>query len=748
VPEKYELDYRYVRMVKRGEDALKSDKEAARRYFKLWMGVLPRKRAKRSNLFIRKIFAFVENAVSRYVEAMFQYTPYFDLESRTQKNIERADNAEKVLQYYLEISELVQKCITWFKQMSVQNIGIVKLGWRKVVRKTKHRLPLDEAIAKVKEFKLPDELKGKHVFVGPDGSVAPDPEDQSAMYLHEGEPTDEYSTVLTQAGYRMVTLDKAPAEVQNQFTVVVDAPKVLYDGLDITPIDFEDAFWDPDAATVEELRYAGHHVGKTIADLEADKKAGVPYKNLDYLKDWAYKNPIPDLARYKRRADVGKSNSGSFLSEFDETHTLFKVTELWHLQEGKLYTFVMTGEQNAYCIREEDWPYWHGELPYHFLPASTVPFEIIGVGIPELMEHLQIEKNEIRNIMMDLKVMAISPPWLYNTDVIDDPSKLQNIEPGKPIPIDSPDRPLDEVLKQITINPAAFQNALLLENAIDRDSEEVTGITKGAQGIPIQRRTTYSEQSMLTNEANFRFKMQIRVIDQVMKRMARQALKLLDQFVDPQLEIRVTGDDRNPAFVTVDRQDLSFDYDIHPASSSVESLANQMSQANNMIQGYGMIRGTQMEQFIRGPAFLREYFRKLGAKDTNRFILTDEEIQQMQAAMQQQQAPTQEANPQGMGEMAGGDPMMDQSQGTGEMGLIQQENDMLMQGQMVPVEPGQDHTLHLQGHDVLRQQILEQLLAWGDSEEDAMNNPVVMALLTHMQEHLMQGGQYGQGAVG
>lgn len=716
-----------TRMVKRAEQALKQDKENARRYVKLLYGVLPRKRAKRSNLFIRKVHSYVENAVARDVAAQFQYKPYFDLESRSGQYTAQGDNAEKVLQYYLERADLEIRSVAWFKQSVTENVGIAKLGWRKKVVRQKRRMPLNEAMA-VPDFELPKELQGIHAAT----------QDGMTWEIHEGALDDP-----EMVGWQMLPLDQAPPDVQKQFPVVVEVPTTVYDGLDINIIDFQDAFWDSDAANVDELRYAGHHFGATLKDLEEQKKNGVPYKNLDKLKEWASRVVnIPELARYRRRSDLSKSEP----AKFDEYETVFKCTELWHVQDQKLYTYVTTGTEGSYMdeegllIREESWPFWHGALPYHFLPATVVPFEIAGIGIPELLEHLQNERNELRNIQMDQKVMSIMPPIIVNTNAFPDGlQKLQNLEPGKVVDIDMEENvPIDNIIQQLRPDASAMQNVEFLIKTIDQEMEEVSGITKALQGVPIQRRTTYSEQSLLANESNLRLRLRIMVNDAIMKRMAAQALRLLDQFCDPQIEVRITGDDKNPAFVTVDRDDLAFEYDVYPASSSVESLGNMIAQANQMIQGYAAIRGSMMEPIIKPAPFVREYFRKLGVKNVERFIKTDDELaadlaaQQEQAMAQAGQVPPDEQTP--------------PEQPPDESALIEQENQMLMQGQAPQVSPEQDHMTHLQGHEAVRLQIEQELGGLGD---EAMQDPRVVAMVQHLGEHMsMMEGADEQGAAG
>jgi hypothetical protein len=704
------------RNVARAEEALVTDKAEARRLFKLYSGVLPKKRSGRSNLFVHKILPQVEVAAANLAASMFQYRPYFDLESRSGQNSARADNAEKVLQYNLETADFEAKCIPWIKSSAIESIAVAKLCWRKTVRNKRRRMPLSEAMMEVPNFKLPAELKGVHVLVSPDGSIQ----------MHEGDMDDAELALLELQGVQMIGLDEAPAEVQQQFTVVADVPTVVYDGLDFESFDFGDCFWDPDASSVDKLRFAGHHFGATMKDLKGFKKSGVELKNLKALERWAQTSQIPDLSLYKKRQDLGKSEP----VHYEETETVFKVTEYWSAQDQKLLWFVTTGTggadqyEDAICIREEDHPYWHGDIPYHYLPYGVVPQQIIGMGIAKIGESLQNEYNDLRNIQQDGRVQAIMPPIGYNENVIDNPALLQNWEPNKLIPLDlESNQSINNVVHLFRPDAQAMQNTEYLLKTIENDMENATGVTKIAQGQPIQRRSTYSETALLKGSSDARFGLQIQVNDGVMKRIAKQALQLLDQYSDPQVEVRITGDDGNVAFETLDREDLSLEYDVYTASSSVESLASKMAQAQNIINAYGAIRGTSLEGYLRGPEFLREYFRLANSKDGARFIKTDAEIQQAQQA--QAQAQGAQGAPQGQPEAP-----PDETQ------LIQQENQQLMQGQMPQVTPEQNHTLHYEGHAAMVQQVKESLMQQGMSEEQTAEHPVIVAASQHVEQHM------------
>jgi hypothetical protein len=725
IEEKHRVPERIIRAVKRAEDGLSTSKANAQRYYKLMMGILPRKRNKRSNLSVRKVWTMVINSVARQIEAQFQFKPYFDLESRSGQNVERADNAEKLLQYYLERAELELKCISWYTQATSENLGVAKLGWKKRVQKVKQRMKLLEA-RKLSKFKMPDEYKDAHIFLAPDNiSVAMSPDDPTEMHLHEGEEWGEYEVELFQQGFVPVLLENSPDHIQANFEVVTEAPKVLYDGLDLTIIDWQDCFWDPDAGTVEELRFAGHHCGKTLADLKAEHKSGIKYKHLEELEKWAHsRGAVQNLARYKRRGQVGKSRA----EVFNEDETLFRVTEFWDYQNQHLYTFVSTGGSewvsDGILIRDEPWPFWHGQIPYHYLPAEIVPFEIEGVGIPELVEYLAHERNEIRNILMDSNVLAVAPPIFVSTDALEDPRQYQNLEPNKVIELDTGDRPIEQVMKQWTPDQTGLSQAIARIDQIDRDMEDSTGVTKPTTGVAIQRRTTYSEQALLKNEADLRFKLKIRVNDAVMKRLATQGIHLLYQFVDPQVEVPITGDDTN-RFITVNRDDMAVELDIHPASSSVESLASQQAQAQNMIQWYQTIRGTQLESVIKPVPFAREAGRKMGFKNVNVFLKTEDELAQEMAQQQQaQQAAAQQGQP------------PPQQQPPDETAVIQQENQMLMQQQVPQVTPEQNHVLHYEGHYTMVQQVKESLMQQGMTEEQTASHPVIVAATQHVQEHV------------
>lgn len=695
------------RNVQRAEEGLRNDKAEARRLFKLYSGILPKKRPGRSNLFVHKILPQVETAAANLAASMFQYKPYFDLESRSGKETARADNAEKVLQYQLETCDFEAHCIPWIKSSAIENIGVAKLCWRKTVRNKRTRMPLSEAMQTVPNFKLPPELKDIQVAVSPEGVI------------HMPKDDDPPEVTAQIQGWKMLGLDEAPTEVQQEFTVVANKPTTVYDGLDFEALDFGDCFWDPDAASVDKLRFAGHHFGATMKDLKEMEKSGVPLKNLKALEKWAQAGEIPDLALYKKRQDLAKGEA----TRYEEWETVFKVTEYWSAQDQKLYWFVTTGSggDNAYedgiVIRDEDHPYWHGEIPYHYMPYGVVPQQIIGMGIAKIGESLQNEYNDIRNIQQDSRVQAIMPPIGYDEAAVLNPALLQNWEPNKLIPLELHDgQSINDVMQLFRPDAQAMQNSEFLLKTIENDMENATGVTKTAQGQPIQRRSTYSETALLKGSSDARFGLQIQVNDGVMKRMAKQALKLLDQYCDPQIEVRITGDDGNVAFETVDREDLRFEYDVYTASSSVESLASKMAQAQNIIQAYAAIRGSSLEGYLKGAEFLREYFRLANSKDGARFIKTDQEIQNEQ--------PPPQAQPQ------------QPQQPTDETAVIQQENQQLMQGQMPQVTPEQDHARHYEGHYTMVQQVKEALTQQGMPEEQTASHPAIVAASQHVEEHV------------
>jgi hypothetical protein len=136
-----------------------------------------------------------------------------------------------------------------------------------------------------------------------------------------------------------------------------------------------------------------------------------------------------------------------------------------------------------------------------------------------------------------------------------------------------------------------------------------------------------------------------------------------------------------------------------------------------------------LESVIKPVPFAREAGRKMGFKNVNVFLKTEDELAQEMA--QQQQAQQMAAQQQAA--QQGGQP---QQQPPDETAVIQQENQMLMQQQVPQVTPEQNHILHYEGHYTMVQQVKESLMQQGMTEPQTAQHPVIVAATQHVGEHV------------
>ena len=76
------------------------------------------------------------------------------------------------------------------------------------------------------------------------------------MFTPKKNSTKSLEQLYADSGYQLVPLDQLPGSAEPVYGDG-EGPKTVYDGLEFTPIDWQDCFWDTDASNVDELRLPG-----------------------------------------------------------------------------------------------------------------------------------------------------------------------------------------------------------------------------------------------------------------------------------------------------------------------------------------------------------------------------------------------------------------------------------------------------------------------------------------------------------
>jgi len=157
------------------------------------------------------------------------------------------------------------------------------------------------------------------------------------------------------------------------------------------------------------------------------------------------------------------------------------------------------------------------------------------------------------------------------------------------------------------------------------------GVYEYARGETTDRRETATTASILSNAANERFKMKVRLMEDMgLRRLGLMLIQLNQQFIDRERVIRILGED-GVYFQTVTPEDIAGEFDVMPIGSTVEPIVNKDNRLTQLLNLYSNIKDSP---YIDQAAFLKRILEVADIKDTDRIIVR--QLQQTQAAFEQQ----------------------------------------------------------------------------------------------------------------
>jgi len=407
---------------------------------------------------------------------------------------------------------------------------------------------------------------------------------------------------------------KRPSSRMNLFGVPIgnkieEIETVIYDDPDAVHVDLWDLFIDPEATSIDDAEYVIHRVYRTKEYLKKQAAAGL-YTNLEGIES-TYMTSDSEISADARLDAVG-------LSRTKKQDDRIELLEYWTDDR------VIVVANRSQIIRNEENPYWHCKKPFIRIVDHLVPHELYGIGEIEPIEYLQYELNDTRNQRMDNVNLIINRMWkvLRGADI--NPEHLVS-RPGGIIPVD--DMEEIEPLEVADVTSSAYKE----EAEIKRDIDRTMGVYEYARGETTDRRETATTASILSNAANERFKMKVRLMEDMgLRRLGLMLIQLNQQFIDRERVIRILGED-GVYFQTVTPEDIAGEFDVMPIGSTVEPIVNKDTRLTQLLNLYSNIKDSP---YIDQAAFLKRILEVADIKDTDRIIVR--QPQQTQAAFEQQ----------------------------------------------------------------------------------------------------------------
>lgn len=527
----------------------------------------------RSNISIPYTFTQVETVLPRLVESLFAARPYVAVKGREPNDEEHAANMETLLDWQMneriDMQDVFHKGL---KTMCIYGTTVAFVGWKYRERTVIRR---------------------------------------------------QLQTLMDEQGNPMLETDPETGEqVELADYAAVEVTEIDYDDPLVDFIDLGLFYVDPNATDIDNARYCGHVAYMTKSELEqmAEQDEGIKLKWGDIPKDYRKNN-----VRNERMASVGLP-SVQEENVHDDDDRLYEVHYYW--EDDKEVIII----NRAYLAKEGDNPYWHKRKPYVKDVYTEVPHEFYGIGVVEMIEDLQDELNNERNMRIDYRAMNLRRMWQIRRGANIRPSDLRWRQNGivRVDEIDKDVKPLEA--------PQIGNDTFNQEGTIKQDIRDTTGahdVVMGTSGGS----ATATETMTKDNNASIRFKL---IISSVEKRLLVGISNLMiqnnQQFIDRQLVFRVTGE--SDEWVEMAPEDIQGQFDLVAAGSSVEPMANKEAFKQRMVELYGVVSADPFMQMYpdKRRNLLKKVLEAFDIKDTDELLPSEEELfmQQQQQMINQQ----------------------------------------------------------------------------------------------------------------
>ena len=371
-------------------------------------------------------------------------------------------------------------------------------------------------------------------------------------------------------------------------------------------VDPFEMYIDPDATSVNDMRWIAQRTRRPLKDAKIDKRYDAA----------ARKELSPSGYQKYGNQDVGyMSAQQAFTSNPDNAYC--DIYEYYNIDTGEMCVFSDSGG-DKFLIKPIKMPYEFGH-PFFMLRNYEVPGFFYPMGELEAIEPLQYELNETRTQMM-LHRKRYSRKWLFQESAFDDDGRqaLASDEDNVIVPVKSGEN-LNNVVVPMPalINPPEFYNqSSLITNDIDR----VSGVSEYQRGAIPETTRTAREASIIAEAGNARVAEKLVAIENAIAQCASNLIMLAQQFMTGEMTVRILGTESAPVWLTFDKDYINgeFDYTVEAGSTAPRNEAFRRDMALQMVSAMqpfaqaGLVNLPKLAEYVLGIGF--------GVKDPSSFL--------------------------------------------------------------------------------------------------------------------------------
>ncbi len=534
-------------------------------WYKLYRGITYKSNYDgKAQIFVPECYNSVETNVAYHLEALLPGRDFFGLVGRdiSEQDRKQGELNTEIIKYKLERADFEQKLHKIVKCLGVYGTVVVPFSWEKRYRTQFQKQASKEAI--LNNF-------GQQI---------------------------QQATNLTQTEVEMM----------------------VYDGLEIgDPLDLNDFYVDVTKnvdnapGIIRKQRTTFNEIYKLSQQMDVDGKP--IYDNIEGLdrEGWS-----PD-----KQPNI--SNKGVSVGDvIYEKHKEIELDHFWGLfdlnEKGRFVECHITVAAGNRVIRMRRNPFDCQKRPYIATQYIPVESEFYGLGIPELIESLNIELNDTRNQILDSKTFRLARMWKVRkgSGIL---AKQLKVRPNGIVYVDDMSD-----LEAIDI-PAYEHTGYEAEGLIKEDIRQTSNSSATMQGLPLKYKSSATEMAGIKGASDLKNKQRVKWLESTLIRpIIERSYEYTHQFIEDQDVLQILGEEglewireRNDAVYRF--------YNVIPMGSQImESRYVAQQQLLNFFNIASKIPPNVVKMNLR--ELLRRIWEGFGFRNTNA-IIPDAEPPQM-----------------------------------------------------------------------------------------------------------------------
>lgn len=317
-----------------------------------------------------------------------------------------------------------------------------------------------------------------------------------------------------------------------------------YDGPNFEVLNIYDCFPDPNATSLDNMRWFIYRMFKTLDELEKenDARGGEYWKNLSELRRLVDDKTKQDKGRSKgyQPSDINYREHRRVMLSTQELHGEDQSNpEFVVLVRYTKDRWVFSIPEYGLIIRDVENPYFHGQLPIIYGVDYPYPGELYGMGEIEPIDRIQRAINAVLNQRLDNVQLTLRTMWKVkkNSDV--DMHTLVSA-PGNIVT--TGDMDAVEPIQVPDVTGATFVQTMSYLTSAMQNGSGITDYTVGLDTGANTKNETATGVRLIQQEANAQFKLKIQLFNHmVIERIANQWKDLRIQYTTESQKVRILG---------------------------------------------------------------------------------------------------------------------------------------------------------------------------------------------------------------